>query len=45
MVERRADGGDLLALDEDVADVLIGGRDDGAVLDQNAHDRPNIPSS
>ena len=39
----RADGGDLLALDEDVADVLISGGDDRAVLDQNAHFPPTIP--
>ena len=40
--QRRADGRDLLALDEDVADVLIGGGDDGAVLDQDAHGTPTI---
>ena len=38
-VERRADDGDLLVLDEDVAAVLIRRGDDRAVLDQRAHDR------
>ena len=40
----RADGRDLVAFDEDVADILISRRDDGAVLDENAHVAPTIPS-
>ena len=37
-IERRADDGNLLVLDEHVAPVLIRGGDDRAVLDQRAHD-------
>ena len=36
-VERLADQGDPLVLDEDVADVVVRRRDDAASLDQNGH--------
>ena len=36
-VERFADQGDPLAVDEDVGDVVIRRRDDAAVLDQHGH--------
>ena len=39
-VERRAEERDLLALDEDVADVVVGRGDDAASLDQHGHPEP-----
>ena len=40
--QRRADRNDLLALDEDVARVLIAGCDDGPPLDQEGHENCSV---